>query len=265
MILRQLIVGLSMVGLMGCGPGSDRAVAQSFSYDDWTDVVSRFVDESGRVDYEALATDRAALDRYVAAIKTTGPTTRPEFFQTDDERLAYYLNSYNALVFEGVLSRGPEKVSVWKGGLISGYKFFVAMKITIDGEKTSLKKLEDKVIREGFKDPRIHAALNCASIGCPRLPQKAFDSENLDAELDVAMREFVGSSNHVRVDEAAGVVFLSKIFDWFSEYFLDYEKRQGNNSPNLLNYVNRYRDSEVQIPTGLRVEFLEYDKGINAQ
>jgi len=263
MMLRRLVMGLFVVGLMGCGPRSDIAVAESFSYDDWSDVLSRFVDESGRVDYEALATDRVALDRFVAAIQSTGPTSRPELFQNDDERLAYYINSYNALVFEGVLSRGPEKVSVWRGGLISGYKFFAAMKVTIDGKKTSLKKLEDKVIREGFKDPRIHAALNCASIDCPRLPQKPFDPGNLEADLDAAMQEFVGSTNHVRLDEASGVVYLSKIFDWFRDDFLDDEREAGTEKPNLIDYVNRFRADAPPIPRDYAVRFLEYDKRLN--
>lgn len=260
MTVRSLMVALAIFGTM-----SDSAVAQTFSHDDWTEVLERFVDDSGRVAYAALAEDRTALDRYIEAIGSTGPTTHPELFPDRGARLAYYLNGYNALVFGGVLSRGPERVSVWKGGLISGYKFFVGMKVTIDGKKTSLKKLEDKIIRDGFQDPRIHAALNCASIGCPRLPRKAFDPEDLDAELDAAMREFARDPKHVRLDDSTGVVQLSKIFDWFSGDFLAFDASQGADSPTLVGYLNRYRDARQQIPADAKVRFLEYDKGINAQ
>ena len=139
------------------------------------------------------------------------------------------------------------------------------MKVTVGKEKTSLKKLEDKVIRDGFQDPRIHAALNCASISCPRLPQEAFDPDHLEDELDAAMTEFVQSERNVRIVEASRTVYLSKIFDWFSKDFLSYERRQGNVNPSLLDYVNRYRGEQYELPRDLRVKFLEYDKGINAQ
>jgi hypothetical protein len=236
----------------------------SFSHDDWTSVVERYVDETGLVDYEGLAGDRAALDRYLDEVHRISPRSNPERFPTRNDALAYYLNAYNALVFEGVLSRGPESKSVWRG-FISGHAFFVRMKITIGGEKTSLKKLEDKTIRKDFADPRIHAALNCASIGCPRLPRKAFDHRRLDEQLDAAMREFVADERHVRFDANARTVHLSKIFDWFKDDFLDHERANGHEKPRLIDYVNRYRAPGAAIPPDSRVRFLKYDKQINRQ
>lgn len=235
-----------------------------FSHDDWTLVLSRFVDEQGLVGYAALAKDQEIFRRYISTIGSVGPSSHPELFPTEEDRLAYYLNAYNALVFAGVLARGPELESVWKGGLISGYKFFVGMKVVVDGQKTHLKKLEDDVVRKQFRDPRVHAALNCASLSCPRLPRKAFDPARLDEELDAAMREFVTSEQHVRVDRAARVVYLSKIFEWFTDDFLEYEKEQGNARPRLIDYVNRYRGSGEEIPNGFKLKFLAYDKAINA-
>ena len=156
------------------------------------------MDERGTVDYAALAGGPAALDRFLAAVARTSPDAEPlRSSRRATDRLAYYLNAYNAWVFRGVLARGPEKESVWKGGLVSGYSFFVGMDILLGGVKTNLKKLEDKTIRATFADPRIHAALNCASRGCPRLPRKAFEPATLDAELDAAMREFVSEERNV--------------------------------------------------------------------
>ena len=253
---------LGSVLLAGAGAAGGAGI---FAHDDWTGVLSRFVDDRGLVNYQALAENRATFDRYIAAVERVSPITHPELFPTRNHALAYYLNAYNALVFKGVLARGPEQESVWKGGLVSGYRFFVGMKVTVGKEKTSLKKLEDKVIRDGFQDPRIHAALNCASISCPRLPQEAFDPDHLEDELDAAMTEFVQSERNVRIVEASRTVYLSKIFDWFSKDFLSYERRQGNVNPSLLDYVNRYRGEQYELPRDLRVKFLEYDKGINAQ
>jgi hypothetical protein len=236
-----------------------------FSHQEWTTVLQRFVDERGFVDYDGLAKNRETFDSYIERLERTSPESEPDRFSTRDDRLAYYINAYNAQVFAGVLARGPEQVSVWKGGLISGYRFFVKQKIELGGRTMSLKHLEDKVIRARFQDPRIHAALNCASISCPRLPQEAFLAETLDQQLDAAMREFVAEKRHVEVDNTRKTVRLSKIFDWFKGDFLDYERSQGNKSPNLLDYINRYQGSGAQLPRDYKVEFLPYDKGINQQ
>lgn len=238
---------------------------EPFSYADWTAVLEAHVDERGNVDYGALHRTPQALDRFLASVGRTSPASVPALFPSREDQLAYYINAYNAWVFRGVLSRGPETESVWKGGLVSGYSFFVGMDIVLGGEKTNLKKLEDKTIRARFGDPRIHAALNCASRGCPRLPRKAFEPTTLDAELDFAMREFVGEERNVSVDTAARTATLSKIFDWFSGDFLSFENRQGNADPRLLDYVNRYRTAEARVPRDFRTRFATYDKRLNGR
>jgi hypothetical protein len=246
-------------------PANGAPFEGSFSYADWTAVLEAHVDERGTVDYAALHREPRTLDRFLAAVERTGPKSDPGLFPTPNDRLAYYINAYNAWVFRGVLARGPEKESVWKGGLVSGYSFFVGADVVVGGEKTNLKKLEDKTIRALFADPRIHAALNCASRGCPRLPRKAFEPATLDAELDAGMKEFVTEERNVRVDAAARTVTLSKIFDWFDSDFLAFEKNHGKTSPNLLDYVNRYRAADAQVPRELRVRFADYDKRLNGR
>lgn len=235
-----------------------------FSHAEWTAVLERFVDEKGRVDYETLSRDRAGLDAWLARLARQGPKSTPSLFPTRQDQLAYYVNAYNALVFQGVLSRGPEKESVWKGGLVSGYSFFVSMKVRLDGETWSLKALEDDLIRKEFADPRIHAALNCASVGCPRLPREAFVPERLDAQLDAAMREFVEEERNVATDAGRKTVTLSKIFDWFEKDFLSFERASGNPDPRIVDYVNRHRASKPKLDRSFRVRYFDYDKRINA-
>ena len=259
--MRTLPVVLLSFATLSLAAASARS--ESFSHQAWTDTLSKFVDPRGYVNYAGLAADRVDLDRYLQAIESTGPKSAPALFPTANDQLAYYLNAYNAQVFKGVLARGPEKDSVWKGGLISGYSFFVSMKIQVDRATTSLKSLEDDVVREGFKDPRIHAALNCASKGCPRLPRVAFEGALLDQQLDSGMRGFVAEARNVSVE--GKVVKLSKIFDWFEGDFLAYEKRQGNPEATILDYVNRYRAADAKLPRIAEVEYFEYDKSINSQ
>ncbi len=234
------------------------ASSGSFSHDDWTTVLQRFVDERGLVDYEGLAGDPRIFERYVGSVERISPETDPDRFPTSDHALAYYLNAYNALIFQGVLRRGPQTESVWSG-LISGYAFFARMDITIGGKRTNLKDLEDG-IRMRFSDPRIHAALNCASLGCPRLPRRAFEAEGLSATLDAAMTEFVNDERNCTIDRARRTVTLSKIFDWFADDFVGERKdRDGA----LIDYVNRYRPRDARIPPAYTIKFAKYDKRIN--
>lgn len=257
MIFKTLIVAL-LVTIASNVSASD----ENFSHADWSAVLTEFVDAQGLVDYQKLSKNRTTFDRYLQQIETISPASHPVLFNTKAEQLAYYMNAYNAQVFNGVLARGPEQKSVWRG-LISGYNFFVKMKITLGGQHTNLKDLEDNIIRAEYLDPRIHAAINCASISCPRLPQQAFLAETLEQQLDDAMREFVNSETHVQLDQNKRTVRVSKIFKWFKEDFIKHERSNGNLQPSLLHYINQYR--EMKIPADFKVEYLPYDKGINKQ
>ena len=256
------VAALAMLVLASVADGE--TTAMTFSYDDWQTVLQTYVNDTGLVDYTGLASNSGDLDRFLEHVQTQGPTSTPEIFPERSDQLAYYINAYNALVFKGVLGLGPDADTVW-GITKTGYGFFARMKIDLDQRQTSLKTLEDDDIREGFGDPRIHAALNCASVGCPRLPRESFLPETLDAQLDAAMREFVGEERNCRVDSSAGTVTLSKIFDWFRGDFEGYEAKQGDGTGELLDYINRYRSADAQIPGGLKVKFSSYDKSLNRQ
>jgi len=241
---------------------SDGSAPEVFTHDDWDAVLSRFVNEQGQVDYAALDRDRDSLDRYLRAIEEIGPLTTPERFPTREHELAYYINAYNALIFAGVLERGEEAETVWTG-LPQGLGFFVLKKYRVDGQRINLRNLENKIVRAKYEDARVHAALNCASAGCPRLPAQAFRPAELDRTLNEAMAEFVTDEKNVRVDSDARTVYLSKIFDWFEDDFLADEREAGNAEPTLIDYVNRFRGDAPPVPSEYAVRFLEYDKSLN--
>ncbi len=234
--------------------------AVAFSHDAWARVLEAVVDEQGLVDYEALRDHRADLDSYLALLRAHGPESTPAAFPQRADALAYYLNAYNALVFDEVLALGPGATTVW-GITGSGYGFFSLTKVELDGRSISLKALEDDLVRAQFQDPRIHAALNCASIGCPRLPREPFLPTTLDHQLDAAMREFVNSERGVRLDSESKTIELSKIFDWFADDFLGAERRAGNSEPTILDAIDRWRDEPL--PRDWQVRYGEYDKRLN--
>lgn len=249
---------------------------EKFSHSEWESVLEDYVDEAGLVDYKGLSKNRNTFDRYLTRIENKGPVSNPELFPTRDDELAFYINAYNALVFKGVLDRGPEEDTVWSG-LISGFLFFEWMDINIDGQMTSLKLLEDDIIRARYRDPRIHAAINCASMSCPRLPGVAYTGDLLDVQLESSMREFANAESNVRVH--GGKLYLSSIFDWFADDFVFFERqtagrRNGkagidNNVSNrqdlVVDYINRFRTPADQLDRNLSIEFIEYNKDINKQ
>lgn len=112
---------------------------------------------------------------------------------------------------------------------------------------------ENDVIRP-LGDPRIHFALNCMVVSCPRLLRAAFNTDKIDQQLDEAARTFIGESRNVRVDGGKREVWLSSIFKFYTEDFLAHE-------PGLIAYVNRYRADKI--PTDFAIRFQDYDWTVN--
>lgn len=207
----------------------------------WQRVLQRFVDERGAIDFRALRKDSLDLERYVAWAARTGPRSSPERFPDAASRMAWYLDTYNALaMWNATTGRWQPSQKI---------RFFYLTRLPIDGGSLSLYALENDVIRP-LGDPRIHFALNCMVRGCPRLPREPWSAERLDAQLDAATREFVNDARNVQLVPERRVVRLSAIFDFYTDDFLAV-------APSLLAYVNRYRAEPV--PEEFDVEFIPYD------
>jgi len=240
----------------------------SFTYDDLGRILGRVVDRNGLVDYAALAADPTDLERHYARLAATSPDSHPERFPTLESRLAYWVNAYNAAVLTAVVRRWPlGSVRDVPPPLLG---FFVRQRVLLGGRKVSLRELENGIVRKRFDEPRIHFALNCASLGCPRLPPAPFTAARLDAELDRETRRFVAAPRNVRVDRAGGVVHLSAIFDWYGDDFTGWLRRHRPGvRPTLLSYVHLYAGEELRAALEgcdrCRVEFIEYDWTLNAR
>lgn len=215
----------------------------------WTRVLAQHVDDAGRIDFSALARNHAELDRVVAFVAAVDPVSQPQRFPDRSTRLAYYINAYNALAMSGVVERG---VPASLGGLTK-FTFFYLKKFAVGGRSISLYDFENDVIRP-LGDARVHFALNCMVVGCPRLPRAAFSADVLERQLDSAARTFVSEKRNVVVDPSGREVRLSAIFDFYTRDFLDH-------APTLIDYVNRYRAESI--PVDFKVQFLDYDWTVN--
>lgn len=220
-------------------------------YEAWARVLDKYVDDQGRINFAGVAKDRTDLDRFVAYVYDVGPNNQPQRFPTPEHVLAFHINAYNALAMHKVIESGIPQT-------LAGLKkigFFYLGKVQVGGEPISLYDYENKVIR-ALNEPRIHVALNCMSIGCPRLPREPFLPEKLDQQLDREARLFYNEARNVEVNESAKLLRLSEILDFYTADFLA-------KAPSLAAYVNRYRRAPV--PENYATEFIPYDWTINRQ
>ena len=269
----------SIIGFTSIPPDGDLAapvVSGSFSHALLDSVQRLYVDEAGRVDYARLLDDPVDLDRYYRLLATYSPDSHADLFPTEASRLAYWINAYNAAVLKAVLEYYPiATVGDVKSPKLLFFMpdrsgFFYFQKLEFGGESINLYDLEHDIVRSRFADPRIHFALNCASLGCPRLPQRAFSAENLEAELELETRRFVNEERNVRIDHEQQVIHISSIFSWYDSDFLDwYGQRHPTSEPALLDYISLYLPSEkaarLNGSSDYEIRFIPYDWGLNDQ
>jgi hypothetical protein len=218
----------------------------------WANVLSKYVDQNGRIDFVGVSKDRADLDTFVGWIATTSPAISPNSFPTQHARLAYYINAYNALAMYNVLASGmPKDLSAVQEKFFRSTK--LAMPLAGGGTKISLDDLENTIVRP-LGDPRVHFALNCMARSSPRLPREPFRADQLDMELEAVAQYFLNENRNVQVDAGSQTVRFSTILKLNTEDFL-------KKAPSLVAYANKYRESKI--PETYNVEFIPYDWALN--
>lgn len=202
--------------------------------DTYTQLLEKYVDGQGNVQYEQWKNDPLSTKLK----KEIRNTPKPE------EDTAYWINIYNALTIRVVIEHLPIQsiLDINEGKVWSTYPFVFA-----HGTYT-LNDIEHKILRPR-KDPRIHAALNCASKGCPPLWNKPFSEKNLDTELNSSMERWL---NHNAFTKKNDVISLSKIFSWYAEDF----------GPNPIEFLKKMRPHEPW-PSWEHTSFSEYDWSLN--
>lgn len=232
----------------------DKIISKESAQQSWAQVLMRSVDPQGRVAFKSISENPTSLHRMISYVSQTSPENKPGQFVSPEDRLAYYLNSYNALAMYGVISYDfPSDFD----SFTDRAKFFAFTSFTIGGKEISLYDYENDIIRP-LGDPRVHFALNCMVKACPRLPQTPFRTEDLDSTLNALAREFVNHPRHVQVVESARRVRLSEIFSLYEEDFVN-----PKTASSLIEYINRYRISPID--ETFAVEFIPYDWTVNYQ
>lgn len=218
-------------------------------HDIWNELLQKYVNSAGKVNYEGFKNDEARLDEYLKLIGDN--EARPQW--TANERKAYWINAYNAFTIKMIIGKYPVQSVNDVSDKPFDKRFIKIGKIT-----HTLNEIEDKILRRQFDDARIHFGINCGAISCPKLNNKAFTMFNIDKELDRLTTEFMSSTN-MKYEEKKGLVIsaeISKIFEWYKE---DFEKTTGS----VNTYIEKY--SGKKFSPKVKVSYMEYDWGLNKQ
>ncbi|WP_210518601.1 DUF547 domain-containing protein [Hymenobacter terricola] len=216
-------------------------------------LLKKHVNDKGLVNYKGFKADEKAFNQYLDMLSKNPPAaswTRPE-------QMAYWINAYNAFTIRLILDHYPVSSIKDIGSKIKipfvttpwAAKFF-----SIGGNKMSLDEIEHGTLRKKYNDPRIHFALVCASVSCPRLRAEAYTAAKLENQLDDQGHDFLNNpaKNNVHKDAAQ----LSKYFDWYKGDWND-------NGQSVVKWVNKY--STTKIDNSTNISFQTYNWNLNEQ
>lgn len=206
----------------------------------WNDLLKKHVSDNGNVNYEGFKTDQRALYNYLKILNDALPDAN----NTKEDKLAYWINAYNAMTVDLILRnyplnsikdiKKPWKQRLWK----LGEKWY------------NLEDIEHSILRN-MNEPRIHFAIVCASLSCPKLSREAYFAPQLENQLNQATKDFL--SDHSKNNLSINTLELSKIFQWFAKDF----KQDGS----LIVFLNQY--SDIDISAKAKVSFKDYDWSLN--
>jgi len=223
----------------------------------WDELLQRYVDDLGRVNYRRWKAEGADVLR--VWLESLADVDLADFTDAD-ARLALWLNAYNAIAISQVLevypiaSIRPKVLGIpnW----LSFLDFFTRSNTIVGGKKYSLNQIEHAILRPEFAEPRIHFALVCASVGCPLLRRGAYFPESVRTQLEADASRFIHNPDKVRYDAQKKTLYLSKIFKWYEE---DFVKAAGS----VAEYVGGYLGPEAAVGDGWAIVFLPYDWNLN--
>jgi hypothetical protein len=241
------------------------------SHATWTALLQRHVvllrgGQASQLRYAALASDHGPLRSYLAALSGVSAAQFDTFGKARQQ--AFLINAYNAFTVELVLTRYPALKSIKDLGSFLSSPWKQAW-IPLLGRQLSLDGIEHGLLRRrgAYDEPRVHFAVNCASVGCPMLREEAYVAERLDLQLAQQARRFLADRTRNRWNAARGRLELSKIFDWYGEDF-----RQGHQGiASVAAFAAQHAELLADAPADrerLRgaapdIRFLDYDWSLN--
>lgn len=214
--------------------------AQNIDHSLWTNFLEKYVSNEGRVDYKTIKNNSESLNSYIQKLSKN----IPDESWSKNETLAYWINAYNTFTIDLIIRnypvisikdiKKPWQQRLWK----LGDKWY------------SLDEIEHQILRK-MDEPRIHFAIVCASVSCPKLLNEAYSADNLEHQLTKATKDFLNDNSKNSISE--NNLELSKIFKWFNSDF--------TKTHSLIGFLNLY--SNIQISENAKIKFKDYNWNLN--
>ena len=238
------------------------SASEKFDYNLFDNLLNKYV-SGNSVNYNDLIKEKEKLFKFTVQLAMISPDSHEELFPTKNDKLAYWINAYNAFILETIIKDYP--VESIKDINFIGFTVWLNKNL-LGGEKISFKSLEDDIIRERFKDPRIHFAINCASASCPPLINEVYLPETLESQFNKSTTNFINNKNNFMIDVNEKVVYISAIFDWYEDDFIEWLKNKHPeiNSPVILDYIKIYYNETIKNDWyEFDIEVNDYDWSLN--
>lgn len=211
----------------------------------WDDLTRKHISSSGKVNYAGFKADKDEIVKYIKELQSYHKDLSS---WGKNKRLAYWINVYNAVTVKLIVDNYPLKsITDLYGG-----KPWDEQLINLGGTAYTLNVIEKKIIIAKFKEPRIHFAVNCAAVSCPKILNRAWTEDNVQRYLTKQTKAFFANTTENTIAEDK--VVISKIFDWYKADF-------GTSNENVINFINKYSDTKVN--SNAEITYNEYNWDLN--
>jgi hypothetical protein len=225
--------------------------SKPISHNIWNSILKNYVDDKGGVNYQEIQKDSLRLNQYLKIVSSNHPNDKN---WSKNEQLAYWINAYNAFTVRLIIRSYPAESIRDIAGSIPfinsawDYEF-----ITIENQSYDLNDIEHGIIRTYYSEPRIHFALVCAAISCPKLRNEAYQAEGLQDQLQEQAVDFINDKSKNTINNEFAEV--SKIFMWYNSDFTE--------DMELWEYLNKY--SIIKLKANSEIDYADYEWLLNEQ
>ena len=227
-------------------------IAAPPSHEVYSKLLGKYVNSKGLVNYKGFISEKATFEKYLNSLSNNPPQSN----WSRNEKMAFWINAYNAFTIKLIMDNYPLE-SIKDIGPYIQIPFvntpWQIEFIKIGGKKYDLDDIEHDILRDKFNDPRIHFALVCASMSCPKLRNEAYEADKLDQQLNDQGRYFLANKDKNII--TPNDLKLSKYFTWYKDDFTQ--------NGSLIDYLNKY--APVKINSDADIDYLDYNWNLNEQ
>ncbi|MHC4575405.1 MAG: DUF547 domain-containing protein [Planctomycetota bacterium] len=276
-LLTPVLVSIACAILTSAAPAVEPNSA-AFDYKDYAAALKTYVDANGMVNYEKLKAKPDSLNSFLTGMASIGPERYEKW--PDKDKIAFWLNAYNALTLKAIIDNYPIKSSFFRSRVYPKNSIrqipgvWDKITFTVIRQDLTLSHIEHQILRKDFNEPAIHMALVCAAMSCPPLRNEPYLAKKLDKQLEDQGRKFLSDPGKFIINHRKAVVYLSTIFKWFADDFVPQyapEKSLGKHNKKVsavLSFVASHlkdADKKYILEGKYKVKYLSYDWSLNEQ